>query len=493
MKPINLFTLSRVGDTDAFYIFEKLLSGRSDILQKRVYEKECIKDFVEIILAFDKGHECLEPFYYSFEIPQIGKEFDLLRINKNIIINVELKSQNVAEVKIREQLIKNKYYLSHLARTLSLHSYVCETKKLYRLDENDDLVLDTFQNLYELLLSQEYCCSDDIESLFKVSDFLVSPLNTPDKFLNNNYFLTSQQEGFKKEILNNIAKFDFFGIEGAPGTGKTLLLYDLAKNFSLTRKCCLIHCGILSEGHKDLNDNIRNLNIIEAKAIKQDFDFSKYKFLFIDESHRIYKNQFGIIVAVARKHGIKTIFSFDDRQVLSKSEISADIVNCIKLLPKYDEYNLSNRVRTNKELASFIKCLMNLKSNDRRDGYPSVSVAYANNNSEVVMLISKFRENGYTFINYTKSSYNYGSFDRFGGDINTHYVIGQEFDKVLMLMDDTFKYNSEDRLIAREHPNPNYLYLQLLFQGLTRVRENLAIIVINDVELFKKILSIFQR
>ena len=70
MKPINLFTLSRVGDTDAFYIFEKLLSGRSDILQKRTYEKECIKDFVEIILAFDKGHECLEPFYYSFEIPQ---------------------------------------------------------------------------------------------------------------------------------------------------------------------------------------------------------------------------------------------------------------------------------------------------------------------------------------------------------------------------------------------------------------------------------------
>ena len=61
-----------------------------------------------------------------------------------------------------------------------------------------------------------------------------------------------------------------------------------------------------------------------------------------------------------------------------------------------------------------------------------------------------------------------------------------------MLMDSTFKYNSENKLIAKEHPNPNYIYLQLLFQGLTRVREKLGIIVINDLELFKRILSILQ-
>jgi len=491
MKPINLFTLSRVGDIDTFYIFEKLLSDRENSLPSRLYEKNSLDEFVNILLRFDEALDCLENFYYSFEIAQIGKEFDLLRINDDKVINIELKSQSVDKDKMLLQLIRNKYYLSHLSRELHLYTFVAGTGELYRLDENCLLVQEDFKNLHKLLIGQKHCFCDDIECLFKVSDFLVSPLNTPERFMDNNYFLTSQQEYFKKVILNNISKYNFFGIEGAPGTGKTLLLYDLAKEISSYQRSCLIHCGVLSEGHKYLNIKMRNLDIIPIKSINTEFDFSKYQFLFIDESQRLYKKQFTNIVE-AKKYGVKTIFSFDSRQVLSRKEVFADIVNCIKSLPNYKGHNLSNKIRINKELASFIKCLMNLNSNDKRDRYQSVSLAYANNNEEAYSLIDKFRKNGYVFINYTGSLYNYGPFDCFGGDINTHYVVGQEFDKVLMLLDGTFKYDSDDKLVAKKHPNPDYLYLRLLFQGLTRVREKLGIIVINDLELFKRILSILQ-
>ena len=40
-----------------------------------------------------------------------------------------------------------------------------------------------------------------------------------------------------------------------------------------------------------------------------------------------------------------------------------------------------------------------------------------------------------------------------------------------------------------EHPNPNYVFGKLLFQGLTRTREKLALIIINNHDLFKKIVS----
>ena len=58
MKPINLFTLSRVGDIDTFYIFEKLLSDRENSLPSRLYEKNSLDEFVNILLRFDEALDC---------------------------------------------------------------------------------------------------------------------------------------------------------------------------------------------------------------------------------------------------------------------------------------------------------------------------------------------------------------------------------------------------------------------------------------------------
>ena len=61
-----------------------------------------------------------------------------------------------------------------------------------------------------------------------------------------------------------------------------------------------------------------------------------------------------------------------------------------------------------------------------------------------------------------------------------------------MIMDDTFYYDNNQRLRAKEHPNPNYLYTKLLLQGLTRVREKLALIVVGDLSLFGSIIDIVR-
>lgn len=53
-------------------------------------------------------------FFYSFQIPKLGKEFDLLQIKDDQIVNIELKSGIVSDEAIRRQLIQNRYYLSVL-------------------------------------------------------------------------------------------------------------------------------------------------------------------------------------------------------------------------------------------------------------------------------------------------------------------------------------------------------------------------------------------
>lgn len=72
----------------------------------------------------------------------------------------------------------------------------------------------------------------------------------------------------------------------------------------------------------------------------------------------------------------------------------------------------------------------------------------------------------------------------------THEVIGQKFEGVCMILNNSFYYN-DNLLKAKQHPNSNYLYERLLYQGLTRVRSKIALIVTTETML-DKILTLFQ-
>lgn len=48
-----------------------------------------------------------------------------------------------------------------------------------------------------------------------------------------------------------------------------------------------------------------------------------------------------------------------------------------------------------------------------------------------------------------------------------------------MLLDYSWHYEN-GRLIGKTHPNPDYLFNQLLYQGLTRVKSKLALVICSD-------------
>ena len=500
MQTVNLFQLTRVTDLSIFAQYEQQLSHRKELIVPKEEELLTLHTFVNLILSANgnilDSLRLLDSFYYSFTIPKISKEFDLLRIGSNYIIDIELKSQSTLE-KILKQLKQNKYYLNALCKPVQLYAFDNDSKQLYILTERNTLAEVEVSDLYTALKNQIDCLCDNIEDLFKPSDFLISPINTPERFLRNEYFLSSQQEEIAKGIIREIenANTYYFGITGGPGTGKTLLIYDLAVKLSTVGKCCVIHCGIIPKGLDYLNGALTNIDIVAAKEIGNDFSFGSYRFILLDEGHRFHSSQYDLLIQQTKDENITIIFSYDENQILSQSEQRAEISKKIESISGCKIHRLTNKIRTNKELASFIERLRDLHSHNIVSDYSSVALVYANDRTEASLLLENFTQNGYVFINYTSSSYHSTTFDCYGafsGGRNTHTVIGQEFEKVVMLLDTTFAYDQDGKLRAVEHPNPNYLYRQLLFQGVSRVREKLAIIVVDNPDVFAKALGILE-
>lgn len=68
---------------------------------------------------------------------------------------------------------------------------------------------------------------------------------------------------------------------------------------------------------------------------------------------------------------------------------------------------------------------------------------------------------------------------------NQFEVIGREYNKVLVVIDDKAKYDENGKLII---PQKNYDYIELngLFEAMTRVRENLLLVFVRNKNLFIK-------
>ena len=119
MRATNLYVLTRLSEIELYPLYEKCLSQRAESIKVRCEEIELIKIMINNLRFRDKNYELLDDWFYSFSIPQIGKEFDLLKINEDgKIINVELKSQAIDEARIEFQLQQNRYYLSHIGKEI---------------------------------------------------------------------------------------------------------------------------------------------------------------------------------------------------------------------------------------------------------------------------------------------------------------------------------------------------------------------------------------
>lgn len=566
-KPLNIYALSRIREESPFNIVAKHHTQKPGTRRTQTHEMGSLRRLVDALLDVQADSAAkqrtagasvlavadMDGFFFSYQIPHIGKEFDLLKIGERTVLNIELKSEAVPEEQIRRQLLRNRYYLSHLDRKVRLFTVVTDTMTCWRLDMPEGRTLgnmtasktdgDLVQtDIAEIAAAVKELGSgasgrqdaaadgrlpyvEDIDALFRASDYLISPMETPERFIRGEYFLTQAQERVKDLIFaalsqdpqsaetENALPADgptFLHITGKPGTGKTLLLYDIAKTLSEVGRTLLVHCGALQDGQRRISKEMPMLDIIAAEVLADGAEeLDGYRFVLADESHRMAPLVFDKLCAAVRENGQVCIFSSDPEQIYSAAERESDIAGRIRKLPLAGEYELSEKIRANKELLAFILSLKDRTYEPPEpERYDHVELCYAADPAEAQQLLALYRGKGYTFINYSVSR-PHGS-QPAGAPLNTEatgadnpyaayeedfaadQIIGREFDDVVMLLDSSFYYDEAGKLQGTGALEPDYLYPNLFYHGVTRVRERLALIVVGAPDLFAEITKIVR-
>lgn len=503
MRPINVYALTRLEDQESLSRLERRMSKRGRRLNIKSWEISNLRALSSHLCAvWDEG-ESLE-CYYSFSIPRLGKEFDLLRISDNTVVNVELKSRAVPDESIRKQLIQNRYYLSLLGRTVRSYTYVEEDDRLLRLNSRDRLVTESWEKLRDDLIGQRHLYTDDVELLFKEESFLIEPLTDSEKFLRKEYFLTSQQKDIEKKILKAIENGSgrLFSFSGYPGTGKTMLLFDMAMKLSEKKRVCLIHGGLVPEVLRSLDERLHRVDLLSIRAGDDLPEMSHYAAVLVDEAHRLTENQIISLAESSAHHGMPLIMSCDREDALSPCELGASANGFIQTLPGIVEHKLTNRIRTNSELSLFIQGLFGSDKMKHHREYPSVSVLYANDDDEACILLDIFNRKGYVYLDRTARdgracSYLDSKNDASAAHELTHVSIdeiqGRDFDKVVMVIDEAYFYDEKgylryDRIvksIGEGEDSP----VRELFRGLTRAKKEVALVVKDNQAVFKTIMA----
>ena len=494
MKPVNIFRVSRIRDERLFNIMEKHEASDHDNHRSPVHEIDSLRILTDALAEHKVSVKNLDGFYFGYVIPLIGKEFDLIKVTGKYCLNIELKSQDVGEEQILAQLRKNRHYLTLLGRELMLFTVVTDTLACYRLTDDGELETTNIREIAKAVKKCGAAYHGRIDRLFRASEYLISPEENPEKFLQGQYFLSPAQDYVKSELLKDIENSHycaFFHIYGRPCTGKTLLIYDLAKHLSGSGRT-LITCGEEpSGGLMSISESIEQLDFISASDIVSSEQLSGYDFILVDEALRIGPGPFEIIVNSAEKYEQVCIFSTDPSAILTDPEQEDDIGGRINSLGLAGKYELSERFRVNMELQTFIRKLKHLGCKTEKNyEFEHVSVNYANNTKEARGIIRYFRDRGYVFVNANRRPDD--PFADLEEPFRYRHVAGREYNSVVMLMDGSFSYDKDGYLRGIPKPDPEHPYPNLFYSGITRVREHLALVILDAPELLDSILSILD-
>ena len=511
-RTLNLGMLSltaKDASQEAFLSFEKSLSGRDGRLVYRPEELRCIASLLASLEAEGPiPFKALDGFAYSYRIPQICEEIDLLRVTESLSLNIELKSQMVSEGRIRTQLLRKRHYLSRLGRKVASYAYVLEGDRLYTLQEGEGLrevtlAPGSFWLLRRQIMEGADSCCTELDALFDPSKFLISPLRNAEEFLAGEYFLTQQQDDFKKRI------FGFFGlgspwkrgdvawdgeadssdgddgpieaaavlVEGGPGVGKTLLLFDVARTFAqfLREPVAILHCGPLQPEHRRFNEAQRGIRILAAHDVLEQADpavpLASCGLVCLDEAGRLSAEELRSLLAFAHGARVPLLVSLDpsvcadggrDMAVALEGEFGT-----------FARFSLSSKVRTSREISRFTRALCRLGAEPPRR-YDHVLVLCSDGSATTASLVSYWKGTGFEPLSVAS--------DLPGRAVDE--VLGLEFDDVLIVLDDRFSYDASGRLVSSGDGQRGRRSLE---QALGRVRRGLVLVAQGNVPLFEEL------
>lgn len=461
----------------------------NNISQMHSYELEDFKEVANEIVKYSTStHQLFGYFLDKVVDITIREQFDILRFSKDSILNIELKSEEIDPSSILDQLVRHHYLLNCIPgnRKVSLFTYVSSTKNLYKFVEGE-LELSTFENLVSLI-SIDYIEKDLLVDL-KPDDYIISPYNNIAKFKNFKYFLNTEQNRFVSEQLVDIDSPYHTMLKGGAGTGKSLVLFDLATKLAkLGKKILFIFCSSL-DTYTEINSlvefkfvDIRNSDISNIKP-------KEYDYILIDESQRLREEQFNALF----KKKSKLIFAVDKAQTLKPEEDILDVEGQLNRSFKNNKkYDLTERVRNDVSLSTFIqKFFDKSKSGLQPIDFPKVNAVYFSDNDEAIKFLKQIVQlEEYVSIEVpqyrTRTSNVLKNPKIFSGSLDGFQVLGREFDNVVIPIDNR-AYYYDGKLYFSPIGYFPYKALNGLFQAITRVKKNLLFVIVSNVSLYEEI------
>ena len=464
MKSVSIYALTRKQNLSNLSRLECHLSERDRPLKMRVWEINSMRALVDQLEKYMPEVYRLRLFY-SFQILRLGKEFDLLQVKENQIVNIELKSGIVSDEAIRRQLIQNRYYLAILGRPVRSYTYISSQNRLVRLTNHDHIVEAEWEQLCAELQEKSADFSGNLEDLFQAEWYLISPLTQPERFLKKEYFLTAQQKDIERQILKSIRikRGGYYHFSGLPGTGKTLLLYDIAMKLSGRQMVCIIHCGASGQEWKRLHERLRRIVWVSDSQITAEMRLDEYGTVLVDEAHLLDKETLENIVEAAGKRPV--IFTSDCEDQLSPEEVDQSVKLGIAKLPEIQTFRLTNRIRTNEEISSFVQNMMHIPDYKSGRRFPHVTVFYANDDQEAANLIQDGKKQGYQHLLESE-------------------VAEKAYDSVAIILDGNYFYDSKKYLRSKKRTVRN------LFHQLNSAKEKLMLIVKNNEQVYAILLGL---
>jgi hypothetical protein len=485
MKTIDLFTLSHTPENCSTAL-ENLTN-----MHVKPIERETIKNFINYLKSTNLPFRT-DGITFDFKIEGIGEEFDILKNTKDFLINIELKSTK-SESAILQQLRRKQFYLSKSCKKLYQYTYDMKNETLFYFDGEK---LSTAKvNEFINVLNTPNDDSVSVKELLSPEKYLASPFNDTDKYMKSDYLLTSSQCAKKDKIINSEKNVL---LTGNSGTGKTLLGYDIVKYFMNTNKRVLIvHGANLNYGQLCLIEQgldikpIKNLSSVIMTTNPTDYDL-----ILLDEVQRFSRYQ---IDEVFKHFKCKVILSGDPKQILKKNngEFGEEINSTEKLKTYCKEKDLllvrlTDKVRTNVSLSEFVQGILNNSYNvDKKKINPdNVSFVYFDSPEDAKSYMDILEsESEYKVLTLptTLSSYKTDIYTQFSGFDTSFQVIGQEYTSVATLLGPNLKYDPSGPLYSS---GTYYDTGCAFFQNITRTRKKLKLIILNNEEIYSRILDL---
>lgn len=448
-------------------------------------------DFGKLLENISLNNENKLGYILGYKTTKTGirEQFDILRFGNGIVLNIELKSSlpSGGLDQIERQLLRHRLYLNvNNPMKVMEFCYVKDEDSVYTLDRKRQLCVTNIETL-ETAIS-ETNSSDHTMAELDLSSMIISPYIQIENFLEHRYYLTEDQYKKREEILKSDRRKIY--LSGSAGSGKTLVLFDLAREYVKRGKSVVIFlCAPIDNTDISAKLKDKGISFFPIRDVDNDtLENLDSDIILVDEAQRIWQSKLDILLS---KTDTKVIYCGDGRQIFHSKEKELDF----HINPETDEdallVRLKGKIRSDPAMASFISKLVENKRTDATPfHYKNVNLKFCGSDDSAREYISAQRANGFVVIEpteyRTKDTYVLKRRSLVAGSISAHEAVGREYDNVLVLIDQYYAV-SDDGLVGTYPSYYPYIQPKMIFEGLTRVKRNLTIVVLNNPNIYSYI------